>query len=64
VDASEVEVAVQNGEVTLTGNVDHRDEKRRAEDIAESVSGATHVENRIKVRPAAERTTALLATPF
>jgi hypothetical protein len=50
VDASEVDVAVQNGEVTLKGTVDDRLAKRRAEDIAESVSGVTNVENRMRVR--------------
>jgi hypothetical protein len=51
VDAVEIEVKVQNGEVTLSGTVNGRSEKRRAEDIAESVSGVTHVENRLRVTP-------------
>jgi len=49
-DATEIEVNVQAGEVVLTGTVNNRYDKRRAEDIAESVSGVTHVENRIRVR--------------
>ncbi len=49
VDASDVDVSVSNGEVTLTGSVDHRSTKRRAEDLAESVSGVKNVENRIRV---------------
>jgi osmotically-inducible protein OsmY len=49
VDASEIEVAVHTGEVTLLGLVNKRNAKRRAEDIAESVSGVTNVENRLKV---------------
>ena len=49
-DASDVEVAVSNAEVTLTGTVNNRWDKRRAEDIAESVNGVTHVENRIRVK--------------
>jgi len=48
-DASEIEVRVQNGEVTLTGVVGEKDSKRRAEELAESVSGVTNVENRIRV---------------
>ncbi|HEY0743457.1 MAG TPA: BON domain-containing protein, partial [Chryseosolibacter sp.] len=53
VDASDIEVAVLNGEVTLSGFVVDRNQKRKAEDLAESVAGVTHVENRIKVnRPA------------
>lgn len=50
VDATDVDVTVTNGEVTLTGNVDHRSTKRRAEDIAEMVSGVKNVENRLRVR--------------
>ena len=50
VDASEVEVSVSNTEVTLTGTVNSREDKRRAEDIAESVSGVTNVENRLRVK--------------
>lgn len=49
-DASEVEVAVENTEVTLTGTVNNRNDKRRAEDLAESVSGVTNVENRLRVK--------------
>ncbi len=49
-DASEVEVAVNNTEVTLTGTVNNRNDKRRAEDLAESVSGVTNVENRLRVK--------------
>ncbi|MEZ0171477.1 CBS domain-containing protein [Microvirga sp. TS319] len=47
-DASEIEVTVQNREVTLTGTVRDRNEKRWAEDIAESVSGVTHVQNNLR----------------
>jgi len=50
VDASEVEVIVSSSEVTLTGMVNSREDKRRAEDIAESVSGVTNVENRLRVK--------------
>jgi len=49
VDASEIEVTVQNREVTLAGTVQDRNEKRWAEDIAESVSGVTHVQNNLRV---------------
>lgn len=41
---------MEGGEVTLKGTVDSRTAKRRAEDIAESVSGVTNVENRLRVR--------------
>jgi osmotically-inducible protein OsmY len=49
VDASDVEVTVNNGMVTLTGHVDSRDAKRRAEDIVECVSGVTDVSNQLRV---------------
>ena len=48
-DASDVEVSVVAGEVTLTGSVESRHAKRLAEDIAESVSGVTHVQNNLRV---------------
>jgi hypothetical protein len=50
IDASEIDVKVQNGEVTLTGTVDERQAKRLAEDIAESVSGVREVHNQIRVQ--------------
>jgi hypothetical protein len=49
-DASDIEVSVANGEVLLSGFVDSRWAKRRAEDCAEDVSGVTHVQNNIRVR--------------
>jgi hypothetical protein len=50
VDASDIEVLVQGGEVTLNGYVDSRTAKRRAEDCAESATGARHVQNNLRVR--------------
>ena len=52
VDASDIEVSVSNGEVTLSGTVDSRAVRRRAEDIAEGVSGVTHVQNNMRVQTA------------
>jgi len=49
VDASEIEIEVHNAEVTLKGNVDSRDSKRAAEDIAEGVFGVRDVQNQIRV---------------
>ena len=49
IDATEIEVTVNNGEVTLTGIVVERSAKRRAEDVAEQVSGVKNVENRLRV---------------
>jgi len=49
IDASNIDVAVTNGEVVLTGSVDDRRAKRHAEDLAEAISGVKNVENRIRV---------------
>lgn len=54
IDASEIEVRVENREVTLTGTVNSRFEKRHAEDIAESVSGVIHVQNNLRIQQAAD----------
>jgi osmotically-inducible protein OsmY len=50
VDATDVDVTVSGTEVTLSGTVDNREAKRRAEDIAEAVSGVSHVQNNLRVR--------------
>jgi len=49
-DATEIEVQVTSGEVVLIGTVDSRMDKRRAEAIADNVSGVNNVENRLRVR--------------
>ena len=49
VDASDIEVHVSEGVVTLTGSIDDRMAKRRAEDIAESVTGVKDVQNQVRV---------------
>jgi osmotically-inducible protein OsmY len=49
INASEIEVEVNGTEVTLNGIVDRRVNKRLAEDMAESVSGVTHVQNNLRV---------------
>jgi hypothetical protein len=51
IDASEIEVTVLNGEVTLIGVVRERPEKRMAEDVAEQVSGVREVHNQLRVSP-------------
>jgi hypothetical protein len=48
-DASEVEVKVADGEVTLSGTVEDRAEKRRAEDDADRIIGVRHVQNNLRV---------------
>lgn len=51
VDATEIEVMVKDGEVTLAGTVCTRDEKRRGEDLAETISGVRDVHNNLRVKP-------------
>lgn len=53
-DASEIEVRVAKGEVTLNGSVDSRWAKRLAEDIAESCTGVRDVMNHLRVPSEAE----------
>ena len=49
IDATHIEVAVENGEVTLSGTVDSRWTKRMAEDVAEHCAGVVDVHNRLKI---------------
>jgi osmotically-inducible protein OsmY len=49
VDASEVEVQVKDGEVTLTGKVGDRRQKREAENVAEGVRGVIDVHNQLRL---------------
>ncbi|CAN7768116.1 BON domain-containing protein [Ensifer sp. NM-2] len=51
-DVSDIEVVVSSGEVTLTGLVSSRQDKRRAEDCADAVTGVSHVQNNLRVRTA------------
>lgn len=48
-DASNISVTVESGEVTLNGTVAMRSAKRRAEDIVEDISGVKHVQNNLRV---------------
>jgi len=49
VDARKIEVKVSQGEITLDGTVTSRDQKRRAEDLVEDLSGVKHVQNNLRV---------------
>jgi len=49
VDASNIEVSVKDGEVTLSGTVGDRHTKRLAEDCIESLFGVKDVQNHIRV---------------
>ena len=50
VDAQNIQVTVQNGEVTLDGTVSNRDQKRHAEDCVHDVSGVKHVQNNLRIQ--------------
>jgi osmotically-inducible protein OsmY len=49
IDASGIEVRVENGEVTLEGTVENRSLKRLAEDVVESIPGVKDVLNRLRI---------------
>ena len=48
-DASEIEIEVDSGEVTLKGTVDSRQDKFRAEQLADSIMGVQDVTNNLRV---------------
>ncbi len=43
-------MSVSNQEVTLSGTVASRNERRLAEEVAEQVSGAKYVQNNLRVK--------------
>ena len=50
IDASDIEVSVEKGEVTLTGTIESKHLKRRVEEVVERVSGVRHVENKLRAK--------------
>ncbi len=54
VDARDIEVTVAGAEVTLSGTVPSRGQKRLAEDVADAVSGVIEVHNRLRIQRSAE----------
>ena len=61
-DASDIEVAVSECEVTLNGTVASRADKRRAEDCVERISGVKHVQNNLRVQQAGGDMAGVVAT--
>lgn len=53
IDASNIEIAVNHGEITLKGTVPSRHMKRMAEDTIEDISGVNDITNMIKVQAGA-----------
>jgi len=51
-------VAVSDADVTLTGTVRSREDKKRAEALAESVSGVDNVQNNLRIDRGTDATTA------
>lgn len=49
IDATEIELTVEKGDVTLTGLVHNKREKRQAEEIAEEVFGVNNVHNDLRI---------------
>ena len=49
IDASDVEVRVEGGEVTLTGTVDSRRTKRMVEDVVDQCGGVVDVSNQLRI---------------
>ena len=54
IDARQVSVTVNGGEVTLDGTVPSREQKRRAEDVVDDLSGVKHVQNNLRVQERTE----------
>ncbi len=50
IDASDIQVSVSNGEITLKGEVEDRRAKRRAEDCVEQLPGVRDVHNELHAR--------------
>jgi len=49
IDCGNVDVSIKEGLVTVTGEVNDRRDKHRIEEIAESVSGVSDVENQLRL---------------
>jgi osmotically-inducible protein OsmY len=62
-DASDIEVSVKDGEVTLSGSVNDRQDKRLAEDMVESISGVKNVQNNLRVSENRRPSTTTTTTP-
>jgi len=52
VDASDVEVKVSNGEVTLTGTIESRSLKHHIENMVDAISGVQEIHNQLRIKRA------------
>jgi len=57
IDASDVEVKVSNGEVTLTGTVESRAMKHQVEDLVDAISGVDEIHNQLRIKRAEQTQT-------
>lgn len=55
IDATEIEVKVKDGDVTLTGTVSDKYTRRRVENLIDNVSGVRDVDNNLKIERATTR---------
>lgn len=62
-DASDIEVSVKDGEVTLSGHVEDRFAKHRAEHCVEDVLGVKHVQNNLRIQASVDRPSAITGQP-
>jgi hypothetical protein len=54
IDATEIDIQVRNGEVTVSGSVEDRRIKRMVEDLVEGVSGVKEVHNQLRANGASQ----------
>ncbi|WP_121116145.1 BON domain-containing protein [Croceibacterium ferulae] len=54
VDGRQIQVTVQDGEVTLDGTVTSRQQKRHAEDLTHDLSGVKHVQNNLRIKDSSD----------
>lgn len=52
IDASDIDITVQEGRVTLTGTVDRRQTRYRVEDLVDRCHGVREIDNRLGIGPA------------
>jgi BON domain len=55
IDATEIDVQVRNGEITISGSVEDRRIKRMVEDLVEGVSGVKEVHNQLRAQTGSQQ---------
>jgi BON domain len=62
IDATEIDIQVRNGEVTIGGSVEDRRVKRMVEDLVEGVSGVKEVHNQLRTNGGSQNKSGEMAT--